>query len=158
MREYFVDVETTIKYRKIVRIEAESELKAKDIANMQGGVGADDADTIETVTRILSVEENPYIDQYGNPYIEDESFPAGGGLHRDCEFNADALYAFYVPHSRDKITAYLTSKGFTPFTQGEDYEEWEKGNTLVTYETYDHSAGQWGYMRTELIREPNMVM
>lgn len=156
MREYFVDVETTIKYRKIVRIEAESELKAKDIANMQGGVGADDADTIETVTRILSVEENPYIDQYGNPYIEDESFPVGGGLHRDCEFNADALYAFYMVHSRDKITAYLTSKGFTPFTLEEDYEEWEKGNTLVTYEAYDHLAGQWGYMHTELIRRPNM--
>lgn len=94
---------------------------------------------------------NPYIDCAGNPYVENVSLPAGGGMHKDCEFNADALYAFYTMESREKITAYLTSKGFIPWCQAEDYEEWTKGNTKVFFEEYDHKAKQWGYMHTELI-------
>ena len=153
MREYFVEVETTVKRRKTVRIEAEDELKAKNIADLQGSVRAEDADTIECVTRILSVEENPYIDQYGNPYDWEsgDSWPAGGGLHKDCDYNADALYAYYTIGDRYKIADYLLSKGFKETLHGDDEEVWVKGNTKITYECYDDGGLLWGYMHTELI-------
>ena len=99
-------------------------------------------------------EENPYIDDKGDPYdseSDDCCWPAGGGLHKDCEFNADALYAYYTMTNRTKITAYLTSKGFTPLTQTDNYEEWTKGNTLIVFECYDECSKEWGYMHTELV-------
>lgn len=98
-------------------------------------------------------EENNYIDRDGFPYDSEgeHCWPAGGGLHKDCEFNADALYAFYIMKSRGKITAYLTSKGFTPGCQADHYEEWTKGNTEIVFECYDNGAGLWGYVHTELL-------
>lgn len=97
---------------------------------------------------IQEVEENPYIDQYGHPYVEDESMPAGGGLHKDCDYNAEALYAFNVIKDREKIWDYLEKKGFSEVLHGSDEEIWVKGNTRVTYESY--IDGMWGYMSTEL--------
>jgi hypothetical protein len=99
-------------------------------------------------------EENDYIDQYGNPYDSEDDkacWPAGGGLHKHCEFNADALYAYYVVKDRVRIAEYLTAKGFRAEKGDEDYEVWAKGNTEVTYECYDKGANLWGYMHTELI-------
>ena len=99
-------------------------------------------------------EENDYIDRYGNPYdCEDENacWPAGGGLHKDCEYNADALYAYYTIGNRYKIADYLLSKGFKETLHGADEEIWQKGNTEVTYESYDTGAHLWGYMHTEAI-------
>ena len=100
-------------------------------------------------------EENNYIDRDGFPYDSEgeHCWPAGGGLHKDCEFNADALYAYYVMASRGKITAYLTSKGFTPGCQTEHYEEWTKGNTEIVFECYDNGAHLWGYVHTELLED-----
>lgn len=97
---------------------------------------------------------NDYIDQYGNPYDSEDDkacWPAGGGLHKNCEFNADALYAYYVVKDRVRIAEYLTAKGFRAEKGDEDYEMWRKGNTEVTYECYDKGANLWGYMHTELI-------
>ena len=100
-------------------------------------------------------EVNNYIDRDGFPYDPDgeHCWPAGGGLHKDCEFNADALYAYYIMASREKITAYLTSKGFTPWCQADNYEEWVKGNTKVVFEEYDQSGNLFGYMHTELLTD-----
>lgn len=98
-------------------------------------------------------EENNYIDRDGFPYDSEgeHCWPAGGGLHKDCEFNADALYAFYVMESREKITAYLTNKGFTPLTQSTHYEEWVKGNTKIVFEEYDFTGHLFAYVHTELL-------
>lgn len=100
-------------------------------------------------------EENNYIDREGFPYDSEgeHCWPAGGGLHKDCEFNADALYAFYVMGSRENITAYLTSKGFNPWMQATHYEEWVKGNTKIVFEEYDHTGHLFGYMHTELLED-----
>jgi len=97
---------------------------------------------------------NDYIDKYGNPYDSEDDkacWPAGGGLHKDCEFNADALYAYYTIGDRYKIADYLRSKGFKETLHGADEEVWVKGNTEVTYECYDNGGHLWGYMHTELV-------
>ena len=96
-------------------------------------------------------KENMYIDQYGKPYEDGEGWPAGGGLHKDCDHNAEALYAFYAVKSRDEITAYLTARGFDPWVQSDNYEEWVKGNTMIVFEGYDAGAGQYGYVHTECV-------
>ena len=100
-------------------------------------------------------EENNYIDRNGFPYDSEgeHCWPAGGGLHKDCEFNSDALYAYYVMASREKITAYLTNKGFNPWMQAEHYEEWVKGNTKIVFEEYDRTGHLFGYMHTELLED-----
>jgi hypothetical protein len=105
-----------------------------------------DINSVEIIT-----PPNIYIDEKGNPYT-DESWPAGGGLHRDCEFNADALYAYYVIKDRDKITDYLVSKRFKRIRWWCYEEIWVKGNTKIVYESYDNGAQLWGYMHTELIK------
>jgi hypothetical protein len=55
--------------------------------------------------------------------------------------------------SREKITAYLISKGFTPWCQADHYEEWTKGNTMVVFEEYDFKAELFAYMHTELLED-----
>ena len=97
---------------------------------------------------------NDYIDHHGNPYDSEDNnacWPAGGGLHKDCEFNADALYAYYVVKDRDKIAEYLRSKGFCETQHWFDDEIWRKGNTEISFECYDFGAHLWGYMHTEKI-------
>lgn len=156
MKEFTVTIDRVVRQVRTLTIKAENEdmarVVAKDTANENEGWDGKEYDTDYEI----HIEEvpNDYIDRYGNPYdVEDPNacWPAGGGLHKDCEFNADALYAYYVVKSRSAITNYLTTKGFTPLTQGKDYEEWVKGNTMVSFEDYDNGAHLWGYMHTELV-------
>jgi len=155
MREFTVTIDRTVHQLRTITVKAETETTAHSIATKiaDSDEGWDGKEYCkESSIRIEEVPNN-YIDRYGNPYdSEDENacWPAGGGLHKDCEFNADALYAYYIVGGKSKIAKYLTSKGFVPGVQVEDYEEWVKGNTMIVFEDYDHS-GLWGYMHTELI-------
>ena len=156
MKEFTVTIDRTVKQLRTIKIKAETEEQAydaaTDIAVEDEGWDGKEYDT----TYEINMEEVPnnYIDENGNPYdSEDENtcWPAGGGLHKDCEFNADALYAYYVVKDRHKIAKYLLSKGFKETLHGADEEIWQKGNTEVTYESYDTGAHLWGYMHTEAI-------
>ena len=155
MKEFTVTIDRIIRQTRTVTIKAENEVQANnaaiDIAAEDDGWEGTEYDT----TYKISLEEVPnnYIDKYGNPYdCESENcWPAGGGLHKDCEFNADALYAYYTMGDRYNIAKYLLSKGFKETLHGDDEEVWVKGNTEVTYEGYDNGAHLWGYMHTELI-------
>ena len=156
MREFTVTIDRTVHQVRTLTIKAENEEQARTVAkdtadNNEGWEGKEYC--VESSIRIEEVP-NDYIDRYGNPYdVEDPNacWPAGGGLHKDCEFNADALYAYYVVKSREKIAEYLTAKGFVPHTLKNDYEEWAKGNTMVSFEDYDNGAHLWGYMHTEKV-------
>ena len=156
MKEFTVTIDRNVHQVRTLTIKAESEEQARthamDIANENEGWEGTERN-IESSIRIEEVS-NDYIDRYGNPYnCEDPNacWPAGGGLHKDCEFNADALYAYYVVKSREKIAVYLTAKGFVPYIREKDYEEWGKGNTTVFFEDYDPSGQLWGYMHTEKV-------
>ena len=156
MKKYSVEVIRISYSSKTFEVSAENEQDARkqayDIAMDTDYHGSEydceyEANTPQEIP-------NDYIDQYGNPYdSEDDNacWPAGGGLHKDCEFNADALYAYYVVKDRDKIAEYLRSKGFRETLHWDDEETWRKGNTEVTYECYDNGAHLWGYMHTEKI-------
>jgi hypothetical protein len=151
--KYRVSVTKLIEATKTFEIEADDELMVSDLANVEA-VNADfsSAEDVKTKYFIGKPEkvENPYIDQYGEPYDceSGDSWPAGGGLHKDCDHNADALYAYYAVKDREKIWDYLEKKGFSEVLHGSDEEVWVKGNTKVTYESY--VDGMWGYMHTEL--------
>ena len=151
--KYRISVTKVIEATKTFEIEADDELTVSDLANVEA-VNADfsSAEDVKTKYFIGKPEkvENPYIDQYGNPYDWEsgDSWPAGGGLHKDCDYNADALYAYYAVKDREKIWDYLEKKGFSEVLHGSDEEIWVKGNTKVTYESY--VDGMWGYMHTEL--------
>lgn len=156
MKEFTVTIDRTVKQLRTITIKAESEEQAYDAA-MDIAVEDEgwDGKAYDT-TYEINLEEvpNDYIDQYGNPYDSEDDeacWPAGGGLHKDCEFNADALYAYYTVGDRYKIADYLLSKGFKETLHGDDEEVWVKGNTEVTYECYDNGGHLWGYMHTELI-------
>ena len=156
MKEFTVTIDRTVKQLRTLTIKAETKEQAyeaaMDIAVEDEGWDGKEYDT----TYEINLEEVPnnYIDQYGNPYDSEDDkacWPAGGGLHKDCEFNADALYAYYTIGDRYKIADYLLSKGFKETLHGDDEEVWVKGNTEVTYEDYDNGGHLWGYMHTELI-------
>jgi hypothetical protein len=158
MRKFTVTIDRTVLQLRTLTIKAESKEQAfevaEDIAVENEGWDGKEYDTAYKIN--LEEVPNDYIDRYGNPYDcedPDACWPAGGGLHKDCEFNADALYAYYVVKSRDGITKYLTSKGFVPYTQGKDYEEWVKGNTMIFFEDYDPSGHLWGYLHTEIVED-----
>lgn len=159
MKEFNVTIDRTVKQLRTIKIKAETEEQAynaaTDIAVEDEGWDGKEYDTTYKIDKIdLEEVPNNYIDEYGNPYdSEDENacWPAGGGLHKDCEFNADALYAYYVVKDRYKIAKYLRSKGFKETSHGDHEEVWVKGNTEVTYEDYDNWGHLWGYMHTELI-------
>lgn len=150
MKEFTVTIDRTVKQLRTVTIKAESKEQAydaaMDIAAENEGWDGKEYDT----NYEINIEEvlNNYIDRDGNPYT-DESWPAGGGLHKDCEFNADALYAYYIVGDRYKIADYLNLKHFARIMYSDDREEWLKGNTKIIYEGY--GMGLWGYMHTELI-------
>lgn len=158
MRKFTVTIDRTVNEIRTITVKAENKEQARAIAN-------DTADSNEgwegkeyCVESNIHIEEvpNDYIDRYGNPYdCEDPAscWPAGGGLHKDCEFNADALYAYYVAKNREKIAEYLTSKGFVPHKRMKDYEEWYKGNTMIFFEDYDPSGQLWGYLHTEIVED-----
>ena len=156
MRKYNVEVVRISYCSKTFEVSAESEQDAKnkafDLATDTDYSGSE----YDCEYEVNTPQEipNDYIDRYGNPYDcedPDACWPAGGGLHKDCEFNADALYAYYVVKDRYKIADYLLSKGFKETLHGADEEIWQKGNTEVTYESYDTGAHLWGYMHTEAI-------
>lgn len=161
MRKFTVTIDRIVSQVRVITVKAENEEQARAIANdtadsNEGWEGKDYC--VESSIRIeeVPIEEvpNDYIDRYGNPYDSESAnacWPAGGGLHKDCEFNADALYAYYTLGDRYKIADYLLSKGFKETLHGDDEEVWVKGNTQVTYECYDNWAHLWGYMHTELI-------
>lgn len=157
MKEFTVTIDRTVKQLRTLTIKAETREQAReyamDIASESEGWDGKEYDTNYEIN--LEEVPNNYIDQYGNPYDSEDDkacWPAGGGLHKDCEFNADALYAYYTLGNRYKIADYLLSKGFKETLHGDDEEVWEKGNTQVTYECYDKGAHLWGYMHTELIK------
>lgn len=158
MREFSVTIDRVVRQLRTVTIKADTKEMAYEVATdiaCENGIEWDGKE-YDTEYKI-DIEEVPnnYIDEYGNPYdSEDEHacWPAGGGLHKDCEFNADALYAYYTIGNRYKIADYLLSKGFKETLHGDDEEVWVKGNTEVTYECYDKGAHLWGYMHTELIK------
>lgn len=156
MKEYSVEVVRTSYSSKTFKIKADNEAEAKEVALSCAYDTDFSGSEYDCDYEVLTPNEIPnnYIDRHGNPYDsedEDACWPAGGGLHKDCEFNADALYAYYTIGDRYKIADYLLSKGFKETLHGDDEEVWEKGNTEVTYEDYDNGAHLWGYMHTELI-------
>ena len=158
MKKFSVTIDRTIHQVRTINIDAENEEQAHVIAidtayNNEGW----DWDGREYDTNYeIKLEEvpNDYIDRDGNPYDADDDehcWPAGGGLHKDCEYNADALYAYYVVKDRNKIFDYFTNKCFILEKYGQlAFEVWRKGNTKIIFECYDKSAGLWGYMHTEL--------
>lgn len=156
MKEFTVTIDRTVKQVRTITIKAETKHQAYDAA-IDIAVDDEGWDGKEYDTAYeINIEEVPnnYIDRNGNPYdseSDDCCWPAGGGLHKDCEFNADALYAYYVVKDRYKLEKYLNSKGFKCTLWENDIEVWVKGNTEITYEDYDRSGDLWGYMHTELI-------
>ena len=143
--KYSIEVTKMTEVTEIVTVNADSEEEAKTLAIKK-------AHFARAGGRVsYSAKSYDYVDQYGNPYKPDESYPVGGGLHKDCEFNADAIVAYDLIRSREKIIEYLASKGFFPDCQSENYEEWRKGNTCIIFEEYDAAADQWAYLHTELV-------
>jgi hypothetical protein len=156
MKEFTVKVTRTLVSERVYTIKCEdanqAECSAFEVAQQDDWSGTKSFAKYD-VGKPEEVPNN-YIDQYGNPYdpeSDDACWPAGGGLHKDCEFNADALYAYYTIGDRYKIANYLRSKGFKETLHGEHEEVWRKGNTEITYEDYDNGGHLWGYMHTELI-------
>lgn len=157
MKKYNVEVVRTSYASKTFEISAENAAQAKSKA-VDMAVEADYSESeYDCQYRVNTPQEvpNDYIDRYGNPYDANDPnacFPIGGGLHKDCEFNADALYAYYVVKNRYKIAGeYLPSKGFHRVKCGNDGEVWIKGNTKVTYECYDKERNAWVRMHTEKV-------
>lgn len=158
MKEFTVTIDRTVKQLRTITIKGKTKEQvyeaAMNIAVEQDGWDGTEYDTTYEISLEETPSKNNYIDRYGNPYDpenDDACWPAGGGLHKDCEFNADALYAYEMLGDRDKIEMYLRSKGFLQVECHVDWEQWVKGNTEVTYECYDNKAHLWGYMHTELI-------
>ena len=157
MKKYNVEVVRTSYASKTFEVSAENEEEAKrqavDMA-MDTDYSGSEYDCEYNANAPQEIR-NDYIDIYGNPYnSEDQNacFPVGGGLHKDCEFNADALYAYYIVKDRYKIAEeYLPSKGFHRVKCGNDVEVWIKGNTKVTYENYNFDLNAWVCMHTEKV-------
>ena len=100
--------------------------------------------------------ESYLIDMYGKPYIEDESWPAGGGLDKRCgDDNEIALLAYYLMSSREKVNRYLANKGFEIISQDDCRDEWCKckGNTIIVLDGYEgtYENGMYGYLHTEYL-------
>ena len=156
MKKYNVEVVHVSYSSKMFEVSAENEEEAKSKAvdmAMDTDYSGSEYDCEYKVNTPQEVP-NDYIDRYGNPYDTNDSnacFPIGGGLHKDCEYNADALYAYYVVKDRHKIIQYLHYKGFCVNRFGNDIEVWVKGNTEVTYECYDKERNAWVRMHTEKV-------
>lgn len=99
------------------------------------------------------IPANKYlVDGAGNPYIENESFPAGGGLDKRCRYNADALYAFNVVKGKEEIYDYMKERNYCAHLS-EYHHIYEKGNTKIVFGVYDDKSKHWAYVHTELIGE-----
>ena len=99
----------------------------------------------ESVNRVLNER---IVDRDGQDYIEDESFPAGGGLDDRCSYNKECVEAFDLVDFED-MEEFLKEKGFKLVSQDNDSEIWQKGDTRVYYDGF--VGGSYGYMRTEYI-------
>lgn len=110
-----------------------------------------DGHEILSVTPVARELNENLIDYEGKPYIEDESFPAGGGLDKRCHGNGDALYSFYTLKDRYAIFDYLKATGWELSSAGSDIEVWVRGNTRITFEVYDWAATLWAYVYTEFL-------
>ena len=97
----------------------------------------------ESVKRIINER---MADRNGQDYIEDESWPAGGGLDDRCSYNKECVEAFDMA-SIGKMEKYLQKQGFTKVSEDYDSEIWQKGNTRVYFDGNMHNS--YGYMRTE---------
>ena len=156
MKKYNVEVVRVSYASKTFEVSAENEKEAKSKAvdmAMEADYSGSEYDCNYSVNAPQEIR-NDYIDRYGNPYGTNDPnacFPIGGGLHKDCEYNADALYAYYVVKDRHKIIQYLRSKGFCVNRFGSDFEVWAKGNTEITYECYDKERNAWVRMHTEKV-------
>ena len=100
MKKYSVEVVRTSYCSKAFEIEAENEEMARKAASEMAydtDFSGSEFDCEYQVNDPMETkEENDYIDRNGEPYDpqdDEHCWPAGGGLHKDCEFNADALYA-----------------------------------------------------------------
>lgn len=105
-------------------------------------------------TREMAEEEEPdyRIDQYGEIYKPGESWPAGGGLDKRCDYNAEALFAFYTVKRYSDISDYLEERGFEEEeTPSMDLAIFEKGDTRIVFESY--VDGMYGYVHTEYIKK-----
>ena len=71
------------------------------------------------------MEENFYIDHFGHPYDHEsgDSWPAGGGLDKRCDYNAEALFCYYV------LKTDIYFEGYDP----------------------DNDGGLYGYLHTEFV-------
>lgn len=158
--KYIIEVTRTVESFKAYTITADSEEQAREKA-LKMAVNDNLSETEENYTAICAEVLKDYVDWQGCPYDPDDEnhcWPAGGGLRKECDYNAEALVAFYVMGSREKIATYLTNYGFTPLTQAENYEEWAKGNTLIVFEEYDASDMElWAYVHTELLTETGLI-
>lgn len=155
MKEFTVKVTRTLVSEKTFTVRTETAEQAVNSAFELAQVDDWSGDEISTKFNVGFAEEvkNDYIDQYGEPYDSEtgDSWPAGGGLHKDCDYNAEALYAYYTIKNRDDIYSYLTKRGFRLSSGSAHCEVYTKGNTEVWYESYED--GMWGYMHTELVEE-----
>ena len=167
---YLINYTCPEKYRGTYAVEAEDRLEAEEICQKylqrtRGAATVQSSEIYQAISDkivILNGAEleydmvdfpvDDYIDENGNPYVEGESWPAGGGFCKDCDFNAEALYAFKVIKERDAITKYLTKHGGVPGVQSDAFEEWFIGNTRIIFESY--VSDMWGYVHTELLDEP----
>ena len=75
----------------------------------------------ESVKRI---SREGMVDRDGNPYIEDESFPAGGGLDDRCSYNNECIKAFDMMSS-EKIEDFLESRGFELIDEDYYWQIWQ---------------------------------
>lgn len=89
------------------------------------------------------------VDRDGKPYIENESYPVGGGLDKRCSYNTEALCAFYNCKNREECAEYLKKNGFSCIHDDDYFSIWEKGDTKVYYDGY--ADGMFGYMTTEYV-------
>ena len=160
MKKYSVEVVRTSYCSKSFEIEAENAEEARKAASEMAydtDFSGSEFDCEYQVNDPMEIKEkNYYIDRNGEPYDPEDDehcWPAGGGLHRDCEFNADALYAYYVMKDREKVFNYLSNKCFNLVKWAPNFEVWKKGNTKILFECYNNGAHLWGYMHTELIKE-----
>lgn len=157
MKKYSVEVVRTSYSSKAFEVMADNaedaRKKAADMAYDHDFSGEE----YDSEYKVLQPQElpNDYIDRNGYPYDIDDNehcLPAGGGLHKDCEYNADALYAYYVVKDNNGIFVYLTNKCFSLVNCARNFEVWVKGNTKIIFEVLDESTGLWGYMHTELVK------
>ena len=105
----------------------------------------------ESVNRVLN---ETMIDRDGNPYIEDESWPAGGGLDSRCSYNNECIKAYDLVDI-DEMGKYLKKIGFRKIDEDSDSEVWQKGDTRVYYDGI--VGGSYGYMTTEYVNEKRVV-